>query len=127
MGDTFVHFEIPADDPGKLEAFYSSAFGWQFQHVPMPGMPGDEYILIQTAEQGQPGLNGGMYRRTGPDDKSRSFIGVSSIDDTLDKVTASGGTVVQPKMKIPNVGWAAMISDPEGNVQGVFEGDETVQ
>ena len=65
MGDTFVHFEIPADDPGKLEAFYSSAFGWQFQHVPMPGMPGDEYILIQTAEQGQPGLNGGMYRRTG--------------------------------------------------------------
>ena len=127
MGDTFVHFEIPADDTEKLEAFYSSAFGWQFQHTPMPGLPGNEYILVQTIEPGQPGINGGMYKRMGPDDKARSFIGVSSMDDTLDKVTASGGTVVQPKMQIPGIGWAAFIADPEGNLQGIFQDDPNPQ
>ena len=60
MGDTFVHFEIPADDPEKLIPFYTGAFGWQFQRTPMPGMPGGEYILVQTVEQGQSGINGGM-------------------------------------------------------------------
>ncbi len=121
MPDTFVHFEIPADDPDKMMAFYRDAFGWQFQRTPMPGMPGGEYILVQTAEQGKPGMNGGMYKRTGPQDKPMNYIGVASIDNTIAKVTARGGTVLQPKMAVPGIGWAAVIADPEGNVQGIFQ------
>ena len=56
----------------------------------------------------------------GADDKSRSFIGVSSIDDTLAKVVSLGGTVTSPKMEIPGIGWAAFITDPEGNLHGLF-------
>lgn len=26
-----VHFEIPADDPGRAVKFYESVFGWQIQ------------------------------------------------------------------------------------------------
>ena len=124
MADTFVHFELPADDPERLIPFYSSVFGWEFQRMPMPGVPGGEYILVMTAEQGKPGINGGMYKRSSSDDTSRNFLGVSSIDDTLAKVTASGGTVAAPKMAIPGIGWAAFITDPEGNQHGVFQDDQ---
>ena len=124
MTDTFVHFEIPADDPEKLMAFYSGAFGWEFQRMPMPGIPGGEYILVQTAEQGQPGINGGMYKRSDAGDTPRNFIGVASIDDALSKVAASGGTVAAPKMAIPGIGWSAFITDPEGNRYGVFQDDQ---
>lgn len=96
-------------------AFYKGVFGWGFQRTPMPGMPGGEYILVQTTEQGKPGINGGLYKRMGPDDKPRSYIGVASIARTLNKVTARGGKVVQPKMAIPDIGWFAFIVDPEGN------------
>ncbi len=127
MGDTFVHFEIPADDPEKLMAFYSGVFGWQFQRTPMPGMAGAEYILVQTVEQGKPGINGGMYKRMDREDTARSFIGVSSIDGIISQVTSLGGKVIRPKMKIPGVGWAAFIADPEGNPQGVFQDDPNVR
>ena len=46
MADTFVHFEIPADDPDKLIEFCSGAFGWEFQRTPMPGMPGENTSLL---------------------------------------------------------------------------------
>ena len=123
MSDTFVHFEIPADDPERLMKFYGGAFGWQFQRTPMPGMPGAEYILVQTVEQGKPGLNGGLYKRFSRDDRPRSFIGVASIDGTLNKAASLGGTVVQPKMAIPGIGWFAVVQDPEGNPQAIFQDD----
>ena len=126
MSDTFVHFEIPADDLEKQMSFYSDAFGWQFQGTPMPGMPDAEYILVQTTEEGKPGINGGMYKRMGPDDKPRTVIGVESIDTTLEKVSSLGGKVTAEKAKIPGIGWFALIEDPEGNVQGLFEDEPGV-
>jgi len=32
-----VHFEIPADDPEKLAAFYTQLFGWRIEKFPMEG------------------------------------------------------------------------------------------
>jgi predicted enzyme related to lactoylglutathione lyase len=125
MADTFVHFEIPADDPAKLKKFYSGAFGWSFQESPMPGNPGaGPYILVMTTEPGKPGMNGGMYKRNDKKDKPKSYLGVADIEKTLKKVTSSGGAIVSPKMPIPGVGWFAIVKDPEGNEQGVFQDDQ---
>jgi len=33
---TIVHFEIPADDVGKLRRFYSNLFGWKIEKTPGP-------------------------------------------------------------------------------------------
>jgi predicted enzyme related to lactoylglutathione lyase len=54
MADTYVHFQLPADDPETMMEFYSSAFGWAFNRTPMPGIPGGEYILIETADEKHP-------------------------------------------------------------------------
>lgn len=127
MADTFVHFEIPADDLEKVLAFYAGAFGWQYERTPMPGGSEGEYVLVQTVEPGKPGMNGGIYKRTGPDDRPRTYIGVASMDESLEKVTALGGSVVAPKMAIPGIGWWALIADPEGNVFGLFQDDQSVR
>ena len=55
-----IHFEIPASDPEKSVAFYSSVFGWAFQKWEGP----QPYWLIDTGEG--PGINGGLMQRTRP-------------------------------------------------------------
>ncbi len=43
--DSVVHFEIPADDTGRAQKFYSDIFGWNIVKAPMPGM---EYFIVHT-------------------------------------------------------------------------------
>lgn len=124
MADTIVHFEIPADDPDALKAFYGDVFGWQFQTLSHPGMPGGEYIAISTrGEGGGYGIDGGMYKKAIPGDKPRNYISVTSLGDTVAKVKASGGTVIVERMAVPGVGYIAIVQDPEGNDTGVIQPD----
>jgi len=39
------------------------------------------------------------------------------------KITASGGTVVAPKMAVPSIGYFAYCQDTEGNTFGVMQSD----
>jgi predicted enzyme related to lactoylglutathione lyase len=48
-------------------------------------------------------------------------VGVDAIDDTLKKIEAGGGSVVQPRTEIPNMGAFAYFKDSEGNVVGLWE------
>jgi predicted enzyme related to lactoylglutathione lyase len=47
---------------------------------------------------------------------------VQSVDVAIKKVEAAGGKVVTPKTPIPGMGAYARITDTEGNVLGLFEG-----
>jgi predicted enzyme related to lactoylglutathione lyase len=124
--DGVVHFEIPASDLDRAKAFYAAAFGWDAQTTPMGGgadyttvttTPVDETTMMPT----QPGaINGGIV------DKAEMAspvitIGVSSIDATLEKVKANGGSVIQPRTAIPDMGAFAYFNDSEGNVMGLWE------
>ncbi len=124
MADTIVHFEIPADDPEALKSFYGSVFGWQFKSIGHPGMPGGEYIAISTRDEaGSYGIDGGMYKKTIPNDQPRNYISVASLSDTVAKVKETGGTVVIERMVVPGVGYIAIVLDPEGNDTGVIQPD----
>lgn len=125
--DKVVHFEIPVDDAERAKEFYRSAFDWQLIDSGMGD--GNIYTTVMTTpidEQTQiptePGaINGGLMRRT-PDTPSPVItIGVGAIDDALKKVEAGGGTVVQPRTEIPNLGAFAYFKDSEGNVVGLWE------
>ena len=48
-------------------------------------------------------------------------IGVTSIDESLKKVDAGGGSTIQPRTEIPNLGAYAYFKDSEGNVVGLWE------
>ena len=112
-----VHFEIPADQPKTLSKFYGDLFGWTFQKVPIPGM---EYWLCDTGSDG-PGINGAVAKRENPQQAWMNYVDVASIDATIEKATALGGTVALPKTPVPGVGAVATIVDPQGNVFGLWE------
>ena len=122
-----VHFEIPVDDAARAKDFYSSIFDWQLNDADMGG--GNIYTTVvttpvdqQTQLPTEPGaINGGLMNRTPDLSVPVITIGVDAIDDTLKKVEAGGGIVVQPRTEIPNMGAYAYFKDSEGNVLGLWE------
>ncbi len=114
--NTIVHFEFPAKDPPKLSAFYEKLFGWKFSAVPQM-----EYWLIETkGKEEDMGINGGMYKRTGPNDGVHNFVSVDSVNDYLKKIEQNGGKTVVPRQEVPG-GAIGLALDPDGNVFGLWE------
>ena len=117
---TIVHFDLPADDPGRAKEFYTRLFGWNFSAP--PGFP--DYYLIETFDlEGKPALGGGMGKRGESDQRIMNYIGVASIDECCLKVEKFGGTVLTPKMTVPGFGYLAVCRDTEGNSFGLFQDD----
>ena len=125
-----IHFEIHAGDPERVQAFYRTLFGWQFQKWDGPM----EYWLVTTGPEGEPGINGGLLRRQGPPPAEgqavNAFVctaGVASVDATIAAVGGLGGTVAVPKMPVPGMGWLAYVKDPDGNIVGIMESDPSAK
>ena len=118
MKHTFVHFEIPADDVARAKAFYEALFGWKIELVPDFG--GYHSVMVSDSDAD---MHGGMMLRQNPGHVFLNYVGTPSVDESVAKLEALGGTVVMPKMAIPGMGWSAEFRDPEGNVMGLFEED----
>jgi predicted enzyme related to lactoylglutathione lyase len=125
--DKVVHFEIPVDDAARAKEFYRSIFDWQLDDMDMGG--GNIYTTVTTTpidEQSRiptdPGaINGGLMQRSPDTPAPVITIGVTAIDDALKKIEADGGSVVQPRTEIPDMGAFAYFKDTEGNVVGLWE------
>jgi hypothetical protein len=119
------HFEIPADDMERAQAFYSKIFGWNMM-VP-PGMEGQYHLAmtVTTDDKGRPtqigGINGALYKKSGKEDKTVIVIVVDSIDGHVAKIEAAGGKMVRGKTPVTEMGFYAQAADTEGNVIGLFE------
>ena len=118
-----IHFELPADDPERAIAFYEQAFGWKFEKWDGP----TEYWLVMTGPEDEPGIDGGLARRTDPTTGTENTIGVDSVDDALVKVESNGGKVLRPKSAVPGVGWLAYCRDTEGNTFGLMQWDTSAE
>jgi hypothetical protein len=124
--DKVVHFEIPIDDEGRAKSFYAAAFGWDLQTMDMGS--GNNYTIAMTVpvdDKQQPteagAINGGLMSRTSDTPVPVITIGVDSIDDSLKKVEAEGGSTITPRTPIPEMGAFAYFKDSEGNVMGLWE------
>jgi predicted enzyme related to lactoylglutathione lyase len=117
---TIIHFDIPAEDLERARKFYEQLFGWKIEQPPGP-LP---YYLIETTDlEGKPGVGGGMGQRQNPDEQITQFFGVESIDTSIEKVEALGGSVVAPRMTVPGWGYLAVCRDTEQNIFGLWEED----
>lgn len=116
-----VHFEIPADDPERAVKFYEQVFDWKINK-----WEGTEpYWLITTGDDSEPGINGAIMQKGSPELVVRNTISVASLDETVEKIKAAGGSIVAPKMAVPGVGWAAYFKDTDGNVFGLMQPDSS--
>jgi predicted enzyme related to lactoylglutathione lyase len=115
-----IHFEIPADDPERSIRFFEKTFGWTIEKWDGPM----EYWLVMTGDEDQPGIDGGLGRRSDPEAGVEMTIDVEDLDQALLAVEANGGEVIRPRMAVPGVGWMAYIKDTEGNAFGLMESDD---
>jgi uncharacterized protein len=118
-GDTVPHgkicyLEIPAKTGEASADFYSSIFGWKIRKR------GDGAIAFD-----DPGGVSGTWVKEGDytaDERTRTYIMVDNITDSLKKIEASGGRVLTPRTDIgTGMGAFAIFADPVGNEFGLYE------
>lgn len=103
--------ELLTPDPEGAKAFYSSHFGFEFNEtMPMGDMGNYDFIdhggqmigaVMRTPEE-MP-MGGWNY-----------YIHVADIDDSIAKVKAGGGQVLQGPMEVPGGDWVMNGIDPQG-------------
>lgn len=113
---TITWFEIPAADFGRAVRFYETIFASPLLHLA-------EFPNMGIFPYERPGVSGAVVAG---EDRRPSGDGVviylncdGRIDAVLGRVEKSGGSIVEPKNHIPNVGWVAQIRDSEGNRVGL--------
>jgi predicted enzyme related to lactoylglutathione lyase len=114
-----IHFEINADQPQRAVDFYKKVFGWKVEKWDGP----QDYWLITTGDNKEPGINGGLMKRMNPGAATYNTVDVSSVDEFAASVVKHGGKITMPKAAIPEVGWFAYCQDTEGNVFGIMQND----
>jgi len=122
---TVVHFDLPADDTSRARKFYSSLFpDWKFEKY-----PGEmDFHLIQTSDlEGKQGVGGGIGKRMNPDQRISIYFGVKDLNATMKKIQQIGGTIIVPRMAVPNFGYMAVCMDTENNTFGIWQDDPGVE
>src|SRR4030095_16281594 len=107
------YIEIPATDVQTSASFYQSVFGWNTRTRGNGSVAFDDGVgeVSGTWVLGRPPMTEvGLL----------IYIMVDSVAGTVDKVTANGGTIVQPiGADAPEI--TARFSDPAGNVLGLYQ------
>jgi len=123
MTGRVVHFEVPFEDRDRASRFYAEVFGWQTMHL-----PDLNYTLVTTGptDQGagptEPGfVNGGMMQRQDSFFAPVITIEVDDIDAALATVEQHGGTTVEGRTSVGDMGFAAYFTDSEGNLTGLWQ------
>jgi predicted enzyme related to lactoylglutathione lyase len=114
-----MHFEIAAQDVEKLQHFYTKTFDWKFRKIRAP----IEYWKIRTGDGSEPGIDGGIFRKS-PLMGAHNVIGVHVLEDYTTLIKKNGGSIIVPRIRIPGIGRIAVFRDPEGNEFGLLEAEE---
>jgi predicted enzyme related to lactoylglutathione lyase len=122
--DKVVHFELPANDLSRAKKFYKETFGWQLQD-----MPEMNYVLAQSVAVDEKthmpkeagAINGGFLKKNNIVAGPSFAINVDNIDRATEKIKKSGGTIVQEKVAVGDMGFLVYFKDTEGNVLSIWQ------
>jgi uncharacterized protein len=113
---TIVWFEIPATDFPRAIRFYETIFGSPLHHE-------DAWPNLAIFPYQRPGVSGAIAHGDGLRPSGDGVVVYlnceGKFDQVLSRVESAGGSIVEPKNHLPNVGWVAQIRDSEGNRIGL--------
>lgn len=110
--NSIVHVEFHSNAPEKTKSFLKDVFGWKFED-----MPEMNYSMFNPPSA--PG--GGLQQAENMPAGVLDYILAEDIDNTLRKITSSGGAVTMPKQEIPGFGFFAVFQDPTGITLALYE------
>lgn len=113
MSCPVVHFEIGCRDSAKNSKFYADLFGWQTEPY------GPAVMIPKTGDGGI----GGHINALGhePHNYVTIYAQVDNLQSYLQRASTLGGKTLVPPTEVPGMGHFAWISDPEGNVIGLWK------
>ena len=108
------YLEIPANRAEDSARFYSEIFGWKVRER------GDGNLAFDDS-----GAVSGTWVKESdrtPDERTRVYIMVDGIAESLERIETAGGKVLTPRTDIgPGMGAFAAFADPVGNEFGLYE------
>lgn len=118
----FSWTDISVPDPEAGKAFYTGLFGWDAADQLFPD-GSLMYIMFSKDGKVVAGMGKQMPEMTeqGVPPMWNSYISVDSVDDTVDKWVAAGGSVMMPAMDVMTSGRMAFVVDPEGATVGLWQ------
>jgi predicted enzyme related to lactoylglutathione lyase len=108
------YLEIPANRPEDSARFYADIFGWKVRER------GDGSLAFDDTGS----VSGTWVKEADrtPDERTRTYIMVDDLAESLRRIEEAGGRVHTPRTAIgPNMGAFAIFADPVGNEFGLYE------
>lgn len=119
-----TYFDLTVANVAEAKVFFEAVLGWRFEKFEMTY----EYYRIQAGPAEEPGIDGGvgsikdtLLSEGKP--MTQLTIPVPSLNDALARVSANGGSILEPRMPIPTIGWYATCAEPGGLKFGLIEAD----
>ncbi|MGV7235821.1 MAG: VOC family protein [Nitrosomonadaceae bacterium] len=119
-----TYFDFTVSNITQAKTFFERVLNWRFERFPMPY----KYYRIQAGPEDEPGIDGGIGAiadtpTSGGKPLTQVTIPVPNLDECLVRVKEQGGTIIEPKMPVPGIGWFAACAEPGGLLFGVIEAD----
>ena len=114
-------FEIYVQDMKRAKAFYEAVFSMQLEKLEGPDSSIEMWAFPGPMDDGN-GASGALVKMNGgPSDGNGVIIYFNSNDCTTEasRVASNGGKVTKEKFGLGKFGFAALITDTEGNVIGL--------
>jgi predicted enzyme related to lactoylglutathione lyase len=110
----FCFAELAAADLGAASDFYCGLFDWE--SVGVPPVPEAGYFLFRLEECDVAGMYQlpAKQRENGDAPTWLPYISVSSADDSAEKLTSLGGTLLAPPFDVGEIGRMCHATDPGG-------------
>lgn len=123
-----VYFDLSVSDVGVARRFFEQVLGWRFDRFAMPY----EYYRITAGAGDEPGIDGGIGAVadapiSGGRPLTQLTVAVPDLDAALARVENAGGSIVEPRMPIPTIGWYATCAEPGGLRFGLMEADPSAR
>ena len=116
MVNDFCHMELNTNDLEGARSFYLGMFDWETEDWPMPN--GGNYVMIKTGE----GPGGGMMKSPVEHPPMWAiYINVDEIEASCKKAEELGGKVIMGKTAVGEMGFFAVLQDPQGAVFAIWE------
>jgi predicted enzyme related to lactoylglutathione lyase len=102
--------DLASPDVGRSTTFYSGLFGWDAEVQLEPEAGG--YTMFRLNGKSVAGV--GPIMMEGQPSAWTTYVATDDADDTTDRVTQAGGTVIMPPMDVMDYGRMAVFQDPTG-------------
>jgi uncharacterized protein len=112
---SFVWHECLSTDVEKSKSFYTELLGWEIE-VYKPGEI--DYSMISAGGTTHGGF---QAAQGGAPSHWMGHVAVDDIDAAVARAEGAGGTVVAPRMDMPEVGAFAVIADPQGATFSIYQ------